>query len=757
MNLEQYLQAKKADKAFMDCVTHWERIPARAARYADFPPSLAAPLRRALEKKGIYRLYTHQREAVEASMAGKDVTVVTPTASGKTLCYTLPTLQAVLEQPSSRALFLFPTKALAADQVAELNAFLALMGEEGERIKAFTYDGDTAVSARSAVRAAGHIVVTNPDMLHNGILPNHTKWVRLFENLKIIVIDEVHVYRGVFGSNMANVVRRLLRLCRFYGSNPRFVCCSATIANPAELAEKICARPMTLVDDNGAPMGERHVIFYNPPVVNKQLGIRAGSVNHARRLSAELVQNGIYTIVFAKSRLQVEVLTTYLKRLVTDALGNSDRVRGYRGGYLPNLRREIERGLRDGSVQAVVSTNALELGIDIGQLEACVLCGYPGTVASTWQQAGRAGRRKTCSATFVVASSAPLDQYIVTHPEYFLNQSPENALLNPDNLYILMNHIKCAAFELPFEKDELFAGLESTPDLLAYLQEEGVLHLVGNKYHWMAEEMPSTEVSLRSAFDENFLIIDITDPAHHQVIGEMDRYTVPMLLHERAIYLHNATQYQVEKLDFGDKRAYIKRVDVDYYTDADLNVSLRVLDVLKERGNEALGEVLVSSIVTIFKKMKFDTHENLGFGSVDIPELEMHTTAAWLALDEPVFTGIEKEQAQNAMVGISYALHTIAPLYLMCAPTDIHVSYHVKDQFTGKPTLFLSDRVPGGVGLSDKAYDMLDLLLDKVRETIGSCPCENGCPSCLGSAFGAQVKALAQTMIGRMLDESFAG
>ncbi len=757
MNLEQFLQAKRRDKAFMECVTHWETIPARPARYADFPASLAESLRRALEKKGIFQLYTHQRQAVEAAFRGEDLTVVTPTASGKTLCYTLPTLQAVLESPSSRALFLFPTKALAADQVAELNAFISLMGESGEKIKAFTYDGDTAVSARSAVRAAGHIVVTNPDMLHSGILPNHTKWVRLFENLKYIVIDEVHVYRGVFGSNMANVMRRLLRLCEFYGSHPQFICCSATIANPKELAERVTGRPMCLVDDNGAPMGERHVIFYNPPVVNKQLGIRAGSLNHARNLSAELVQNDIYTIVFARSRLQVEVLTTYLKRLVTDALGNSDRVRGYRGGYLPTLRREIERGLRDGSVQAVVSTNALELGIDIGQLEACVLCGYPGTVASTWQQAGRAGRRKTCSATFLVASSNALDQYIVNHPDYFLEQSPENALLNPDNLYVLMNHMKCAAFELPFRQDELYAGLESTPDMLAYLEEEGVLRLSGGKYHWMAEEMPSTEVSLRSAFDENFLIIDITDPAHHVVIGEMDRYTVPMLLHERAIYLHNATQYQVEKLDFDDKRAYIKRVDVDYYTDADLNVTLRVLDVLKERGDKALGEVLVSSIVTIFKKMKFDTHENLGFGSVDIPELEMHTTAAWLALPESVFDGIEKEDAQNAMLGIAHALGILAPLYLMCAPPDIHVSYHVKDHFTNRPTLFLSDRTPGGIGLSDKAYDMMDLLLEKSGELIAACPCQNGCPSCMGSPFGSKIKALAAGMIGRILDESFKG
>lgn len=757
MNLEQLLAAKRADASFMKNVTHWEEIPAREARYADFPASLAAPLADALHRKGIYRLYTHQRQAVEAVFAGKDVTVVTPTASGKTMCYTLPTLQAVLNDHAARALFIFPTKALAADQVTELNDFVKLMGEAGEGIKAFTYDGDTSVNARNAVRVAGHVVVTNPDMLHCGILPNHTKWVRLFENLKLVVIDEVHVYRGVFGSNMANVIRRLKRICAFYGSHPQFVCCSATIANPGELAERITGQPMTLIDDNGAPMGARHVIFYNPPVINQQLGIREGAVSHARRLAEELLRNEIYTIVFARSRLNVEVLTTYLKRLVAGPLGDSDAVRGYRGGYLPTLRREIERGLRDGSVKAVVSTNALELGIDIGQLEACVLCGYPGTVASTWQQAGRAGRRKTCSATFIVASSAPLDQYIVKHPEYFLTQSPENALVNPDNLYVLLNHMKCAAFELPFDKGEEYGNAAGTQNMLTYLEDEGVLRLAGGRYHWAAEQLPSSEVSLRSAFDENFIITDITDPSHHKVIGEMDRYTVPMLLHERAIYLHNATQYQVEKLDFKDKRAYIKRVDVDYYTDANLNVTLRVLDVLKEDTNRALGEVLVSSIVTMFKKMKFDTHENLGFGEVDIPELEMHTTAAWLTLNDDIFADIDKEFAKNAMIGIAYALGMIAPLYLMCAAWDIHVNYEVRDSFTGKPTIFLSDSAPGGMGLADKAYEMLDVLLLRVMETVQACPCKEGCPSCLGSAFGADTKAVAQTIIKRILHELSLG
>ena len=754
MNLDQYLDNLKNDSSFMSCVTHWETMPATPARYMDMPQSLSAPIVKALSKRGIYQLYTHQRKAVDAVMAGQSITVVTPTASGKTMCYNLPVLETILRDRSARALYLFPTKALSADQNTELNEFISDMGED---VKAFTYDGDTPVNARNAVRLAGHIVITNPDMLHSGILPHHTKWVKLFENLKFIVIDEIHAYRGVFGSNLANVIRRLKRICAFYGAHPQFICCSATIANPGELANRLTGEEGLLIDESGAPMGERNVIFFNPPVVNAQLGLRGSSINFARRIASSLLQNDIYSITFARSRLNVEVLTTYLKRIVKDVLGNDEAVRGYRGGYLPTLRRDIERGLRDGSVKAVISTNALELGIDIGQLEACVLCGYPGTVASTWQQAGRAGRRKSTSATFFVASSAPIDQYIVTHPEYFFNQSPEHALINPDNMYILLEHLKCAAYELPFTEDEEFGGNPSTQDMLTYLCEENILHKVGGKYHWMAEEFPSSDVSLRAAGgDENFLIIDITDPSHHEVIGEMDRFTAPMLLHDRAIYLHNAMQYQVEKLSFPEKRAYIKQVDVDYYTDADLSVSLRVLDEFKSKGHLAFGEVMVSSLVTMFKKMKFDTHENLGFGEVNLPELEMHTTASWMTIPDSLFTDMELEDAHEGMAGIANMLSILTPLYLMCATHDINVRYHVKDPFTNQPTLYLYDSITGGIGLSEKAYDMMPVRLEKALETVSTCPCEKGCPSCIG-APSAHGKEAAFLLLGRMLNEQFAG
>ena len=471
----------------MENVTAWRTVPPRAARYAPWPEGVDPRLPSALAKHGVQQLYTHQAECFAASQQGVDYVVVTPTASGKTLCYNLPVLAEILKNPDARALYLFPTKALSADQVAELYELIELLDVD---IKTFTYDGDTPAAARRAVRQAGHVVVTNPDMLHSGILPQHTKWVKLFENLKYIVVDEIHTYRGVFGSNLANVLRRLLRLCEFYGSHPQFILCSATIQNPQELAETLIGRPVRLIDNNGAPAGEKHYIFYNPPVVNRQLGIRRGVLPETRKIASMLVHNGVQSIVFAKSRLQVEVMTRQLKELVSDPIGNSGKVRGYRGGYLPTERREIEQGLRNGNIQAVVSTNALELGIDIGALEACVLCGYPGTIASTWQQSGRAGRRHGVSATFMVASSGALDQFIVTHPDYFFTQPAENALLNPDNLYILLSHFKCAAYELPFKEGETLGNAAGGDEMLSYLEESNILRKVGDTYHWMPRTSP---------------------------------------------------------------------------------------------------------------------------------------------------------------------------------------------------------------------------------------------------------------------------
>ncbi len=732
MNLTQWLERFRDDPAAAKNISFWHTTPARPARYEPFPEWLDQRVADALKRRGIWQLYCHQRAAVDLSRQGRNVTVVTPTASGKTLCYNLPVLSRILEDPTARAIYLFPTKALAADQVSEL---YELVGEAGLDVKTFTYDGDTPPAARKAVRTAGHIVVTNPDMLHSGILPHHTKWVKLFENLQYIVIDEVHTYRGVFGSHLANVLRRLKRICEFYGSHPQFICCSATIANPQELAQQITGVDMALVDDNGAPQGERHFIFYNPPVVNEQLGIRASSVQEARRVAANLIVNGISTITFARSRVAMEVLTSHLKELVRGKLGDSNLVRGYRGGYLPTERRAIERGLREGSVRGVVSTNALELGIDIGSLDACVLCGYPGTVASTWQQSGRAGRRQGVSATVFIANSSPLNQFMMKHPEYFLSRPPEHGLINPDNLYILLSHIKCAAFELSFQDGETYGGREQG-EILHFLEDAGILRHVGPVWHWSAEEFPANEIGLRSASNENFIIVDVSQPSH-RVIGEMDRYAAPMLLHDEAIYLHEGQQYQVEKLDFPNKKAYVKSVDVEYYTDADLSVNLRVLDCIKSAQSTAVaernwGEVLVTSLVTIFKKMRLETHENIGWGKVHLPELEMHTTAYWMSMDEGLFRRYGADALEGGMLGIANLISNIAPVYLMCDPRDISVFPQAKSPYTGKPTIYIYDTIPGGMGLSEKLFDMHADVLAECARMVRECPCPAGCPSCVG-------------------------
>ncbi len=731
MNLKQLLEKLKNERTFTENVTHWRETPAKQAQYSKFGNYIDDSIIAAYQSRGIKKPYIHQRLAMDALQKGKNIVIVTPTASGKTLCYNMPVLNAIVEDEASRALYLFPTKALSADQVSELYEII----QEAEiDIKTYTYDGDTPVAARKAIRQAGHIVVTNPDMLHAGIMPHHTKWVQLFENLKYVVIDEVHMYRGVFGSHLANVIRRLKRIMEFYGSSPQFICCSATIANPGELASSIIDEDVDIIDENGAPSGKKHFIFYNPPVVNKQLGIRASSLLQTRRIATRLISNNISTIIFGRSRLTVEVLVKYLKQTVSNVLGNSDAVRGYRGGYLPTQRRAIEKGLRNGNILGVVSTNALELGVDIGSIEACVICGYPGTISSTWQQSGRAGRRNDESATFMVANSSPLSQFIIRHPEYFFGTPPENGLLNANNLFILINHIKCAAFELPFHDSDTYGG-EDIIEILEYLEELGVLRHVGQNWHWATDEYPSADISLRSASNDNFVIIETSNKAKPKVIGKMDRFTVPMLLHEEAIYLHQGEQYQVEKLDFEEKKAFVRSVNVDYYTDADLAVSLKVLDCFEEEGNEIqknVGEVMVTSMVTMFKKIKFDTHENLGWGKVKLPELEMHTTSFWISLSDDIAEKYEKQIFQNAMLGICNVIANIAPVYLMCETSDISVIFQVRSPFTGKATIFIYDNIPGGIGFSQKLFEMDTQIYQKAVQLIQDCSCLDGCPSCVG-------------------------
>ncbi len=703
--------------------------------FSEMPAAVDPRLRNALGARGITRLYTHQADAFEQIAAGNNVTIVTPTASGKTWCYNLPVLNLLLNDAGARAMYLFPTKALAEDQLHEFNAAVEEMGSD---IRAFTYDGDTPQDARKAIRQRANVVLTNPDMLHSGILPHHTKWARYFENLRYVVIDELHYYRGVYGSHLANLLRRLARICEFYGSRPQFICCSATIANPRELAEALTGKSSELVERNGAPRGEKYFIFYNPPVVNRQLGIRRSYINETRRVALEFIERNLQTLVFANNRLATEVLVTYLKDACDRKPIPSETVRGYRGGYLPRERREIERRLREGQIRAVVATNALELGIDIGSLDAVVMAGYPGTIASTWQRAGRAGRRKGTSAAVLVASSAPLDQYIIEHPDYFFDRSPEHAYINPDNLEILLAHLKCAAFELPLREGEKF-GAHDLTEICHFLEETGFLHHSGGAWHWTSDTYPADATSLRSVTSDNFVVIDITGEAN--VIADVSFPTALTTLHEKAIYLHEARQYHVERFDYDQRKAYVKSVDCDYYTDA---IDYTQVQVLQEAEGEAVagarrahGDVRVNRQIVGFKKLKFSTMENVGAGKLNMPGQEMHTTSFWLHFPAPFLAGLgdyTPTERQSGISGLGNALRTVASLLLMCDPRDLGValSEDVEGVQVFEPNLYLYDAYPGGVGLSAPLFRLAPRLLQHTAELLRACACDAGCPSCVG-------------------------
>ncbi|QHT61672.1 DEAD/DEAH box helicase [Paenibacillus lycopersici] len=712
-------------------VIHWHEINPKEAKTKPMPESVDPRIREALARRGINELYTHQHSAYEAVGKGENIVAVTPTASGKTMCYNLPVLQAIAADSTSRALYIFPTKALAQDQKSELNEIIAEMGID---IKSYTYDGDTSPAIRQVVRKAGHIVITNPDMLHSAILPHHTKWVSLFENLKFIVIDELHTYRGVFGSHVANVLRRLRRICNFYGSNPVFICTSATIANPRALAEQLTGSPMRLVDDNGAPSGRKHFAFYNPPIVNKPLNIRKSATAEVNQLARDFLRNKIQTIVFARSRVRVEVILSHIQDLVRNEIGTKS-IRGYRGGYLPAQRREIEKGLRNGDILGVVSTNALELGVDIGQLQVCIMTGYPGSIASTWQQAGRAGRRHGEALIVMVAGSTPIDQYIVQNPDYFFERSPEYARINPENLIILVDHLKCAAYELPFKETEQFGPLD-VADIMEYLVEERVLNKNKDTFYWANLAFPASNISLRSASQENVVIVDQTQTGNVGIIGEMDRFSAMTLLHDEAIYLHQGVQYQVEKLDWEHKKAYVREVDVEYYTDANLAVQLKVLEIDRTRDRDYAaihyGDVTVNAIPTIFKKIKLSTFENIGSGPIHLPEEELHTSATWLELKE-VDPAIGTKTLEQLLLGIANVMNHIVPVLVMCDRSDVHVAAQIKANHTGLPTIFIYDHYPGGIGLADDVYKRFDEVKAAAIDLIRRCPCEDGCPSCISS------------------------
>jgi DEAD/DEAH box helicase domain-containing protein len=748
-----------------EVLTAVRHIPAREAQFRAMPAWVRPELAAAYHAKGIEKLYTHQAAAAELAHAGKNFVVVTPTASGKTLCYNLPVLNAVLGNADTRALYLFPTKALAQDQLAELHDLAKRLDD---CFGVFTYDGDTPSDARRAIRERGHVILTNPDMLHTGILPHHTKWTRVFENLRYIVLDELHTYRGVFGSHLANVLRRLARIAEFYGSKPQFICCSATIANPGDLAAQLIAEPVQVVEENGAPAAEKLFVFYNPPMVNRNLGIRRSYLNESTRVAKELLARKLQTIVFANSRLHTEVLLTYLQQANRPGPGEAEPVRGYRGGYLPAERREIERGLRDGRIRGVVATSALELGIDIGSLDASVMAGYAGSIASTWQRAGRAGRRSGTSCAVMVASSAPLDQFIVQHPDYFFGRSPEHAYVQPDNLEILVNHLKCAAFELPLGPEERFGDVD-VPGLCERMSEAGFLHRSGGNWHWVQEAYPADTVSLRSVTSDNFVIIDTTggtngeEDGEPEVIGEVDFSSALTTVHPKAIYLHQGQQYHVERLDFEQRKAYVKSVNVDYYTDAIRYTQVRVLEIAEEEqiagpAARTHGDVLVRSQVVGFKKIKFFSNENIGAGKLELPENEIHTTAFWITLERNLLSELPYalSDRQHGILGLLYAMASMASLLLMCDGRDlgtavgerpagpgVETEWQESSATLGNPTemkeffepnLYLYDAYPGGIGFSEPLFRVHEILLRRTRELILGCPCEQGCPSCVGPA-----------------------
>ncbi|MDR3147338.1 MAG: DEAD/DEAH box helicase [Treponema sp.] len=735
-------------------------LKATEGNFVPFPADLDGRIAAALRRRGIERIYTHQAEVWDRLAGGTNVVVVTPTASGKTLCYNLPCLQALLNDEKARCLYLFPTKALSQDQQSDLNELVS-----GLPVKVATYDGDTPESLRISARDTGRIIITNPDMLHAGILPNHPRWIKFFSGLAYIVIDEIHSYRGVMGSHVAELIRRLRRIAAFYGARPRFILCSATIANPGELARTLTGTDLALVDNNGAPQGEKRVVLYNPPLVDAVQGIRRSVVTESRRWMLAFLKAGIKTILFAHSRVKTEVAASYvnedLKNIFT---GNSGiRVEAYRGGLLPNERREIERGLRDGTIQGVVSTNALELGIDIGGLDASVVAGFPGSFNSFWQQAGRAGRRGGHSVSVFVASASPLDQFIMNNPDWFFRKGAEEGRIDPSNPYILTDHVKCACFELPFRDAALGQGSESPagpagtaraaadpfgPEVipvLEFLQEEGILRHTAGTWHWADRSYPAEGISLRSATADNVVIIDVSG-GRNQVIGEMDRPSAKELIFKNAVYLHRGRQYLVESLDIQNRRCLVREADVNYFTDGLVKTDIKVLseDEALRYGQAdrplaagSLGDVLVRSQVAKFKKIRFHTHENIGYGDIELPEEEMQTRALAL-LFGPETSGGAALAAKDAvetgsiLAGMGTLIRLIAPVFLLCDPRDLGIAERVRDPHFGIPALYVYDRYPGGTGLSEALSRRAAELFGATLSVVERCPCASGCPSCVG-------------------------
>ncbi len=762
----------------ISAVRHFEAKP---AVFAPFPSSLDPRIVEALKARGVEQLYSHQAKAFEAVAKGEHLVVVTPTASGKTLCYNLPVLQALVQQPEARVLYLFPTKALAQDQLAELTELAKSLPD----MRMFTYDGDTPQDARRSVRARANLVLTNPDMLHSGILPHHTKWVNLFQNLKYVVIDELHAYRGVFGSHLANVLRRLKRICRHYGATPQFIMASATIANPGDLAQRLTGERVVELDrERRAHRGE-DLHGLQP----------AGGQSRARHPGA-LSRRGLQArgpLPEAEGRHHRVLPEPALHRGGAvldqeDGRGQDRRLR-HRARLSRRLPaaappREVEQGLRSGEVLGVVSTSALELGIDIGHLDLAVLAGYPGTIASMWQQAGRAGRRTGESAAVMVATSSPMDQYLAAHPDYLFGAPPEHARINPENPFILINHVKCAAFELPLGADEAFGGDVSAH--LAALEDEGVLHRAGEHFHWSSETYPADHISLRTVTSDNFLVIDTTardqqQVKRRQIIAEVDWKSAFAMIYPKAIYMVEGEPFEVQELHYREdeeKVAYVKKVVVDYFTDAITAKGVWILQRFGRQETPGLlaeqGEVLVAEKVVGFKKIKMGTLENVGSGEVELPQQEMQTTSAWLTLDPDLLAQISprRDDLVDGLRALSHLLHSLAPIFLLCDIRDVGswlgdgspsqagqvvtretMRAQLLQGETFTPTIYLYDNQPGGIGLAERIFEVLPEMLARGLETLEACGCRSGCPSCVGpvNEVGRQAKPVARNILTRLV------
>jgi len=768
MDAKTFIQRIQAQPFFVRQVVHVEVLPARDAVHKDAAGGLHPTVQQALAQQGITRLYSHQAEAIEQVRAGRNVVIVTGTASGKTLCYNIPVVEALIADGMATMLFIYPTKALAQDQLRALGKFQ--LPDGGVAFLAGTYDGDSPQNLRRKLRDGANVILTNPDMLHQGILPQHARWNRFFTHLKYVVIDEVHAYRGVFGSHLADLLRRLGRICRHYGSSPQFICCSATIANPRPHAERITGRPMALITNDGSPRGPKRFVLWNPPPLETAArgradqwrigGDRRSSLWEAVYLMTALMQEGVQTIAFVRTRLAAELIFRNCRDLLRrESRRLADSVHAYRGGYLPEERREIERRLVSREILGVASTNALELGIDIGSLDACILVGYPGTVASLWQQAGRAGRGREESVVFLIGQNAPMDQYLMTHSDYIFDQSPEQAVVDPDNPHIAVGHVKCAVHELPLADEEVDLFGPYAQVMLELLEEdESVRHIDGHWY-WARSEYPAAEVNLRNIAGPVYTIQD--EAEGEKVIGTMDEISALSQLHNHAVYLHGAETYFVKSLDLEQKIAHVERLDLDYFTQSVQMSQIRI-DQTEEEGQWAggltgFGDVTVTTSIPMFKKIRFGQRDSLGYEELELPPQELETVAMWFAPpDSVVKQMLEREMiVGEALIGIANVLVEVAPFYVMCDTQDIGAV--VNSSCLKRDALFLHDRYPGGMGYARRCMDAIGEIMQTIHTVIRECGCEDGCPSCVGSALPAfAMTDLDSAVRGRIPDKRAA-